>query len=69
MKKIGVGLLALSFIVLFGCRMDQTFKNEDDQILIGFISESMTVERWQRDRDIFVAQSEKLGAQVIVKNA
>lgn len=69
MKKIGVGLLALSFIILCGCRMDQTFKNEDNQILIGFISESMTVERWQRDRDIFVAQSEKLGAQVIVKNA
>lgn len=69
MKKIGVGLLALLFIILCGCRMDQTFKNEDNQILIGFISESMTVERWQRDRDIFVAQSEKLGAQVIVKNA
>ncbi len=69
MKKIGVGLLALSFIVLFGCGINQTYKNEDDKILIGFISESITVERWQRDRDAFVAQAEKLGAEVIVKNA
>jgi D-xylose transport system substrate-binding protein len=29
----------------------------------------MTVERWQRDRDIFVAKAENLGAEVIVKDA
>lgn len=69
MKRIGVCLLALSFIVLSGCGINQTFKNDDDKIIIGFISESMTVERWLRDRDIFVAKAEELGAEVIVKNA
>ena len=69
MKKIGVLLLAVLFIILSGCKMDQTFKNDDGKILIGFITESMTVERWQRDRDVFVAKAEALGAQVIVKNA
>ena len=69
MKKIGVCLLALSFIMMSGCMTGQTFKNDDDKILIGFITESMTVERWLRDRDIFVAKAEALGAEVIVKNA
>jgi len=69
MKRIGVCLLAVLFIFLSGCKTNQTYKNDDDQIVIGFISESMTVERWQRDRDIFVASAEKLGARVIVNNA
>lgn len=69
MKKVGLCLLVLLSVFMSGCKKEQTYKNEDDQILIGFISESMTVERWQRDRDIFVASAEKLGAQVIVKNA
>lgn len=69
MKKTVVFLLAVLFVFVSGCRLDQTFKNEDDRVIIGFISESMTVERWQRDRDIFVAKAETLGAQVIVKNA
>jgi D-xylose transport system substrate-binding protein len=73
MKKTGISLLAfllaLLLLCLSGCRTEKTFKNQDDEIIIGFISESMTVERWQRDRDIFVAKAEELGAQVIVKNA
>jgi D-xylose transport system substrate-binding protein len=69
MKKTVVVLLAVLFVFLSGCKLDPVYKNEDDQIIIGFITESMTVERWQRDRDIFVAKAEDLGAQVIVKNA
>ena len=73
MKKLAVSLLTLLLIQLLlclpGCRTEKTFQNDDDEIILGFISESMTVERWQRDRDIFVAKAEELGAQVIVKNA
>ena len=69
MKKTVVFLFAVLFVFLSGCKLDPTFKNEDDMAIIGFITESMTVERWQRDRDIFVAKAESLGAQVIVKNA
>jgi D-xylose transport system substrate-binding protein len=69
MKKTVVFMVAVLFVFVSGCRLDQTYKNEDDSVIIGFITESMTVERWQRDRDIFVAKAESLGAQVIVKNA
>ncbi len=69
MKKTGISLLALLLLCLSACGMNQTFKNDDGKIILGFISESMTVERWQRDRDIFVAKAESLGAEVIVKNA
>lgn len=45
-------------------------KNEDDdKIKIGFSMDTLLVERWQRDRDIFVAKANELGAEVIVQNA
>lgn len=69
MKRIGVLLLTLAFLLPCGCSSVQTFKNDDDVIKIGFVYETMTVERWQRDRDIFASEADKLGAEVIVKNA
>jgi len=38
-------------------------------IRIGFSMDSFVVERWIRDRDIFVAEAQSLGAQVIVQVA
>ena len=69
MKKLVIILLVVVLILLAGCQAKQTYKNDDGKIVIGFISESMTVERWLRDRDIFVAKAEELGAKVIVQNA
>ncbi len=69
MKKTGIILLALLLLCSSACGANQKYQNQDDKIILGFISESMTVERWQRDRDIFVAKAEGLGAEVIVKNA
>ncbi len=69
MKKIVVVSLAVLFMFSYGCGSDKTFGNEDNVLKIGFIYETMTVERWLRDRDIFVAKAENLGAQVIVKDA
>lgn len=69
MKRIGALLLTLALILSCGCSSVQTFKNDDDEIKIGFIYETMTLERWQRDRDIFASEAGKLGAEVIVKNA
>ncbi len=69
MKKAMIFLLVMLFVIFMGCEVKQTFKNQDGKILIGYISESMTVQRWIRDRDIFVAKAEALGAQVIVQNA
>jgi D-xylose transport system substrate-binding protein len=67
MKKL---ILALAVILLLtSCNSNNEYLNDDDIVKIGFIPETMTVERWQRDRDIFVAKVKELGAEVIVKNA
>ncbi len=68
MKKIVVLSLAVLLMFLYGCTADKPIRT-DDVVKIGFIYETMTVERWQRDRDIFVAKAENLGAEVIVKDA
>jgi D-xylose transport system substrate-binding protein len=69
MKKVILLLLVAVLTFLLGCASDQTFKNEDNVVKIGFIYETMTVERWQLDREMFVAEAEKLGAEVSVMNA
>ncbi len=71
MKKLLITLLLLFLLValLISCNSNDAYINDDDVIKIGFIPETMTVERWQRDRDIFVAKVKELGAEVIVKNA
>ncbi len=69
MKRIAALSLTVLFMFLYGCSTDKPSFKEDNELKIGFIYETMTVERWQRDRDIFVAKAENLGAEVIVKNA
>ncbi len=69
MKKFFVLSLAVLLLFTGGCKSDKTFEHENNVLKIGFIYETVTVERWQRDRDIFVAKAENLGAQVIVKDA
>jgi len=69
MKRTILFLLALLFVLLTGCQSTQVFKNDDGMIKIGLITDTMTVERWARDRDIFVSKAEELGAEeVIVQN-
>lgn len=41
----------------------------EKKIKIGLSMDSLRVERWQKDRDIFKAEAEKLGAEVIVQSA
>jgi len=42
---------------------------EDDRIKIGFSFDSFVIERWQRDREIFVSTAKELGADVNVQSA
>lgn len=44
-------------------------KTEDEKIVIGFAMDTLVHERWLRDRDIFVAKANELGAEVIVQTA
>src|SRR5215218_7914712 len=39
------------------------------KIRIGFSMDTLKEERWQKDRDLFVARAEELGAEVLVQAA
>ena len=39
----------------------------EKKITIGFSMDTLKEERWQRDRDLFVAKAEELGARVLVQ--
>jgi D-xylose transport system substrate-binding protein len=43
--------------------------SKEDKIQIGMCFDSFVIERWQRDRDIFVSVAKELGAEVNVQNA
>ncbi|MCZ6681325.1 MAG: D-xylose ABC transporter substrate-binding protein [Candidatus Poribacteria bacterium] len=47
----------------------QSKQQQDKQIKIGLSMDSLRVERWRKDRDIFKKHAEGLGAKVIVQNA
>ena len=67
-------LLLLLLTVLAGCgrqtdsQADQE-EEQEDRIQIGISFDSFILERWQRDRDVFVAAAQELGAEVNVQNA
>lgn len=72
-KRI-VSMLCLSSL-LTGCNapesapvVNQTV-GETEDIEIGMSFDTFVVERWQRDRDIFVSTAKELGATVNVQNA
>ena len=67
-------LVALICVSLCGCNK-QTLtksnqkKDNSDKIQIGMCFDSFVIERWQRDRDVFVSMAKELGAEVNVQNA
>lgn len=73
MKKIIFSsILIFLLIACVGCVKDTESyeKNEEvDKIKIGLSFDSFVIERWQRDRDVFVYTAEELGAEVNVQNA
>ena len=48
---------------------NQIKEQEEEKIQIGMSFDSFVIERWQRDRDIFVSVAKELGAEVNVQNA
>lgn len=44
-------------------------KQENDRIQIGLSIDSLLIERWSRERDLFVSKAQELGAEVNVQNA
>lgn len=60
------GLLLIVLAVLVGCARGPEPAKTGRQIRIGLSMDSFVVERWIRDRDIFVTEANSLGAQVVV---
>lgn len=63
MFSIFITLICCS-VMLLGCA-----DTSEKKIKIGLSISSLRVERWPKDRDIFVEEAEKLGAEVIVQSA
>ena len=69
-----IWVLILSVLLLTSCGQTIEEKTEPgqpdkDKILIGFSMDTLVHERWLRDRDIFVAKANELGAEVILQIA
>lgn len=64
--KISISVILIW--LLLGACAEQTGQEQEDSIRIAFITETFVIERWQRDRDIFVARAKELGAEVLVKH-
>ena len=67
-------LMALTVLCLVGCTSTDkesvaVTEEENDKIQIGLSMDSYLIERWQRDRDVFVSKVQELGAEVNVQNA
>lgn len=68
------GLLAAVLLLLSGCGKGQEERQsengeKDDKLQIGLSFDSFVIERWIRDRDMFVSTAKELGAEVNVQNA
>jgi D-xylose transport system substrate-binding protein len=70
MKKFFTVMILSVFLstICFGGIFDM-FKKKDKKLKIGMSIDDLRLERWQKDRDIFKAEAEKLGAEVIVVSA
>lgn len=66
-------LIGLLFLCMLGCSAsgeeEVIVEEEDGKIQIGICFDSFLIERWERDRDIFVSTAKELGAEVNVQNA
>ena len=74
--RIKALLLSICMIFAFllpsckGMNNEQVQNPKDsNRIKIGMSFDSFIIERWQRDRDVFVSAAKELGAEVNVQNA
>ncbi len=74
-RKLTSILLIISMMVsLAGCTAaapsdDKEPEQQSDRIQIGLSIDSLLIERWSRERDLFVSKAQELGAEVNVQNA
>lgn len=64
-----LALSACSAASTYQDKQENTAESRSSNIQIGITFDSFVLERWQRDRDIFVSSAKDLGAEVFVQNA
>ena len=73
-KTLTYILLICLMFLLCGCSKKSDSNNvdnkkEDSQMTIGLSLDSYIIERWERDRDVFVSTAKELGAEINVQSA
>ena len=66
--------ILLAMCLLAGCKPEEITKEAkveitEDKLEIGMSFDSFVIERWQRDRDVFVSTAKELGAEVNFQTA
>ena len=69
-----ISIMTAAILMLTGCGSIQTSNGDestgdDESLEIGLCFDSFVIERWERDRDVFVDTATGLGATVNVQNA
>ena len=75
MKKVLIALLICISLSVAACSAkpvgdeSEVENTKDEKIQIGMCFDSFVIERWIRDRDVFVSMAKELGAEVNFQNA
>lgn len=69
-----VALILTLMLTFCACQKQETAvgvgeAKKEEKIQIGMSFDSFVIERWQKDRDVFVSMAKELGAEVNVQNA
>lgn len=73
-KCISLVLILMLTLSLVSCKnhtepVEEKKKEKNDKIQIGITFDSFVIERWEREKDVFVSIAKELGAEVNVQNA
>jgi D-xylose transport system substrate-binding protein len=66
--SLSLSMIALS-VFLIGLAKGQTATRQNAPLKIGYLMDSLKVERWQTDLDTFQKRAKELGAEVLVETA
>ena len=79
-KKINLTIILFILLLAASCKKNEvtvaprqprtnTTAAASNPITIGFSIDTLAIERWQRDMDVFINKAKEMGADVIVQNA
>lgn len=68
-KQVAIACALLAMVTALGCGGGSTRRPGPEKLKIGLLLDSLTEERWKRDRDLFVERAKELDAEVVVREA